>query len=703
MLLSRKLPGRLPGLPSGRRAKWAVLLLWVALVAIAVPYAGKLSDVVQSKSASELPRGADSTRVEELNPRFRGGELAPGIVVYARAGGLTAADRAKAEADRRALSPIAAGRIGTAAPSKDGEALLLTVPLADDGALTSHAEKVRDQADLNAPPGLRTELTGPAGNALDMGDAYGKVDSTLLIITALLVMLVLLVTYRSPLLWLLPLLSAAVSLQVTSAVVYLLGKHAGLYVADGMSAILNALVFGVTTDYALLLLARYREELRGHEDRHAAMRAALRRATAPIVASAATVSLGLLCLLAARMGFNYALGPIGAIGVLGGLVVVMSLLPALLVILGRWVFWPRIPRFGDPAPARAGVWERIGRAIGPRPRLVWIGCLAVLGALAAGALGVHTGLDREHFLTSTPSSMTGQRLAAAHFPGDRSRPLRIIADAPAGPALTAAVAAVPGVEHVGPAVPSADGRLVGTEAVLADASDSPAAERTVREVRRALAAVPGAVVGGGAASELDLAAAQDHDRRVVIPLVLAVVLLVLMVLLRALVAPLLVMATVVASYFAALGGAWLLFRHAFGFPALDVQVALMGFLFMVALGVDYNLFLVSRVREEAARAGHRAGVLRGLAVTGGVISSAGLVLAATFGVLGVMPVTFMVQVGVLVSLGVLLDTFLVRSIMVPALALDAGRLFWWPGRLVHTRDRTHAQGQVRTRTRTRTG
>lgn len=690
MLLSRKLPGRLAGLPSGRRAKWAVLLLWVAIVAVAVPFAGKLSDAVQSKSAAELPRGAQSTRVEELTPRFAGGELAPGLLVYARDGGVTAADRAKARADAGALAPLAAGRVEPPAASRDGEALLVTVPLADDDDLADRAKTVRDQAERGAPPGLRVMLTGPAGNALDMGDAFGKVDGALLAVTAVLVMLVLLMTYRSPLLWLLPLLNAAISLQVTSAVVYLLAEHAGLYVADGMSAILNALVFGVTTDYALLLLARYREELRTHEDRHAAMRAALRRAAAPIVASAATVSVGLLCLLAATMGFNYALGPIGAIGVLCGLLVVMSLLPATLVVFGRWVFWPRIPRFGDAPPARTGLWERVGRLVAPRPRLVWVGCLAVLAALSAGVLGISTGLDRDHTLTTTPSSSVGRHLMAEHFPGGQDRPLTVVADAAAAPAVGPAVARVPGVARVGRPAPSADGRLARIDVVLNDAPDSPAAWRTVRDMRAALAGpAPSAVVGAGAASELDLADAQAHDRRAVIPLVLGVVLVILMVLLRALVAPLLVMATVIVSYFAALGGSWLLFRYALDFPALDTQVALMGFLFMVALGVDYNLFLVSRVREEVGRgaagpAGHRAGVLRGLAVTGGVISSAGLVLASTFGVLGLMPVTMMVQIGLLVAIGVLLDTFLVRSVMVPALALDAGRGFWWPGRLART-------------------
>ncbi|MFB4310835.1 MMPL family transporter [Actinomadura sp. GTD37] len=661
MLLSRK-----------RMLKWAVLLLWVVIAILAAPAAGRLSDVVQAKSSAELPRGAQSTRVDELASRFPGGERAPGIIAYARTSGITPADRAKAEADRRALAPLAAGTIAAPVPSGDGRALMLAVPLKDDDTLGDKAGKLRDRSRADVPPGLDVRLTGPAGAALDVGDAFEKVDKPVLIATVVLVALVLLLTYRSPVLWLLPVVNAAIALQVTGAVVYLLGEHAGLYVADGTSTILNALVFGVSTDYALLLLARYREELRRHPDRHDAMRIALRRAAAPVCASAATVALGLLCLLAADMGFNYALGPIGAIGVLVGLVVVMSLLPALLVILGRWVFWPRVPRCGDAPPAR-GAWDRAGHRIAAHPRLVWIGGLAVLGALASACLGISTGLDRAHFLTSTPSSAVGEQLLARHYPGGQGRPLQVVTGKPAS--VTTALQRAPGVARVGNAQRSADGRLTKLDVVLTSPPDSDEAKKTVRALREA---VPDALFGASTAGEVDLADAQAHDRRVVIPLVLGVVLLVLVVLLRALVAPLLVIGTVVASYFAALGAAWLLFRYAFGFPALDIQVALMGFLFMVALGVDYNLFLVSRIREEAARSGHRAGVLRGLGVTGGVISSAGLVLAATFGVLGAMPVTMMVQIGVLVSLGVLLDTFFVRSVIVPALALDAGRRFWWP-------------------------
>jgi putative drug exporter of the RND superfamily len=674
--------GRLAALPCGRITKWLVLVAWLAVLVVAMPLAGKLPGAVDDDSTAELPRGAESTQVTALADRFADDDVSAGIVVYVRPGGLTAADRAKVEADRRAFAPLAAGQVPPAAASADRAALLVTVPLREGDTLTDNAERVRTLAGAGLPTGLEAKLTGPAGNELDASKAFEGLDAKALLVAVAVVALLLLIIYRSPVLWLLPLLVVGVALQVGNAVAYLLAEHAGMLVASGTASIMTVLVVGVGTDYALLLLARYREELRRHPDRHVAMAVALRRAAPAIAASAATVSLGLLCLLASDMGFNHALGPVGAVGVLCGLAAMVVLLPAVLVILGRWVFWPAIPRYGSAHTPEGSVWGRIGHVVARRPRLVWVSAALVLVVVALGGLGIRTGLDNEHRIRSTPESVTGQRLLAAHFPAGESRPVKIVADATAAEAVTATVRNVDGVAQVRPARPSSDGRLVDVEAVLTDPSGTPAAAATVDRIRAAVHPVPGAnaLVGGGPAGTVDQDRAQAHDRKVVIPLVLVVVFLVLLALLRAVVAPLLLIGTVVLSYFAALGAGWLLFSHLFGFPALDVQVALMGFLFLVALGVDYNIFLVSRVREEAARLGHRAGVLRGLAVTGGVISSAGLVLAATFGVLAVLPLVFLVQIGVLVALGVLLDTFLVRSVLVPALALDLGRAFWWPAR-----------------------
>jgi RND superfamily putative drug exporter len=689
VLLSGKPAARLIALPSGRLAKWPVVVIWALIVVGVFPLAGKLSDAVTDGSSAELPRGAESTQVSALTDRFPDGQISTGILIYTRAEGVTAADRAKAEADRTALAPLAAAPIPPVAPSADGKALMVTVGLTDDDTLTDTAEKVRTRMETALPDGLQARLTGPAGGALDSSEMFAQADATGLIVTVVVVTLLLLLIYRSPVLWLLPLVNAFLALQLANAMAYLLAEHAGMFVAPGAASILTVLCFGVSTDYALLLLARYREELRRHPDRHVAMAVALRRAVPAIAASAATVGLGLLALLAADMGFNYSLGPVGAIGIAAGLAAMVTLLPALLVILGRWVFWPVIPRYGSAETAHRSAWGRIGDKVAVRPRLVWVASTLVLGTIALAALSIDTGLDDEHVTTTTPASAEGQRMVTAHYPAGRTRPVQVITEAAAAETVAARLRAVPGVAEVRPATPSTYGSLARVDAVLRDPPDSPAAAAAVDRVRAALQGVPdaNARVGGSTAQDLDIARAQGHDRRVVIPLVLAVVLGVLILLLRSLIAPLLLVASVVLSYFTALGGSWLIFNHLLGFPAVDVQVALMGFLFLVALGVDYNIFLVSRIREETARHGHREGVLRGLAVTGGVISSAGLVLAATFGSLGMLPLVLFVEMGLLVSLGVLLDTFLVRSVMVPALALDLGRLFWWPSRLAR-RDAT---------------
>ncbi len=685
-----RLTARVLRLPAGRTTKWLVLGVWLALLAVGLPLAGKLSGVVDDDGTAELPRGAESTRVAELADRFPDADLTTAVVVYTRESGLTMDDRAKVYADREEFERLAVKPVSPPVPAEDGRALLLMVIL-DSDTVVDDGARIRALVSENLPSGLDAKLTGPAGIAVDIDEALSGIDTAALLVAAAVVAVLLLVIYRSPVLWVLPLLNAFLALQLANAGVYLLAEHAGMAVSSGSASILAVLVFGVSTDYALLLLARYREELRRQPDRHAAMAVALRRAVPAIAASAATTSLGLLCLLAADMGFNYTLGPVAAISVLCGLATMVTLLPALLVICGRWVFWPVIPRVGSGSDGRLSAWGRIGHRIARRPRPVWVGSALVLAALALGGLGIRSGLGDEDVVTTTPDSIAGQQVLAEHYPAGQARPVKVIANASAAEDVTAAVQNVEGVAEVGMGERSTDGRLVRIDAVLADPSDSRAAETTVDRIRAALRAVPGAdaLVGESTAEQLDIDRAQAHDRKVVPPLMLVVIFVVLLVFLRALVAPVLLLATVVLSYFAALGSSWLLFTHVFDFPAVDTQLMLIGFLFLVALGVDYNIFLVSRVREEVARGGpgsgdgdrHPAGVVRGLAVTGAVISSAGLVLAATFSVLTLLPLVLLVQLGVLVSLGVLLDAFLVRSVLVPALAVDVGSRFWWPSRL----------------------
>jgi putative drug exporter of the RND superfamily len=681
---------RLAGVPSGRRAKFAMLTFWLVIAAAVAPLAVKLAEVVDNDTLAALPSAAEAGRAaERAEGAFPQPDALVAVAVYARDGGLTEADRAKVEADRAALARYAeGGQVPPPTPSADGAALLLSFPLAGgDKEQTAAVGPIRDQLSADAPAGLRTALTGSAGAQTDIFDAFDGMDGTLLLATAAAVALLLLVAYRSPILWLIPLIAVAVADQVAGAVVYLLASRGGITVDFQSQSVLTVLVFGVGVDYALLLIARYREELRRHRDRHAAMSVALRRCFPAICASAATVAIGLLCLLAADLPSTRGLGPVGAVGVAATLIVMTTLLPAILVLCGRWLFWPFVPRYSaaavrhDIADDHRG-WRRIAGAVARRPGAIWIGTAAALAALTTGIGNLSVGLPDDQTFTKQVGSITGQHLIEAHYPGGTTAPAVIVASADAAADVRSAVGAVEGVAAVRPAEVSADGRWVRVEAVLAADPSSPAAADAVGRLRGAVHAVPraNALVGGDIAAELDAEHTVARDNRVVIPLILAVVFAILVVLLRALVAPLLLLAGVVVSFAAALGAAGLILDR-LGHPALWNGVPLQAFLFLVALGVDYTIFLMTRAREESAVLGHRAGMLHALTVTGGVITSAGVVLAATFATLGLLPLVPSVQMGVIVAVGILLDTFLVRSLLIPALTVHIGPRTWWPARL----------------------
>jgi RND superfamily putative drug exporter len=503
----------------------------------------------------------------------------------------------------------------------------------------------------------------------------------------LIVIVILLVTYRSPVLWLLPLTCVFVALTAAQAVIYLLARNGGLTVNGQSAFILTVLVFGAGTDYALLLTARYREELRRHADRHEAMAVALGRAAPAIIASAATVILSLLCLLVAELSSTKSLGPVMAIGVAVGLCAMITLLPALLVIFGRWVFWPRRPDLGSAEPTERGLWARIGQRIARRPRVVWVVTAVVLGALALGVTQLEAnGLQSKDSFRTAPEAVAGEEVLARHFPAGAGNPVQVVGRAEAAGQLRAALSGAPGVTEVTPPVVK-DG-YVYLEGTLTSASDSQASYDLVDQLRTTVHAIPGAdaKVGGGSAVNLDILRASRHDRDLVVPLVLVVVTIILGLVLRAIVAPLLLVATVVLSFGAALGVSALAFDHLFGFAGADPSFPLWTFVFLVALGIDYNIFLMTRVHEEAKRVGTRRGALIGLAATGGVITSAGIVLAGTFAALGTLPLVFVTEIGFAVAFGVLLDTFIVRSVLVSALTLDVGRWMWWPSRLFHQPD-----------------
>jgi putative drug exporter of the RND superfamily len=674
--------------PSGRRTKWLVLVFWVLVVAALGPLAGKLTNAEKNNASAWLPAAAESTKVVSLQATFQSPNLFTGVVVYSRPSGLTAADRAKAAADARSFAGVrgaVSSQIVGPVVARDGQAIETVVPVnlgkkGWNGASTA-AGSLRGIAQSGAS-GLAVHIAGPLGSAADSAKAFKGVDSTLLYATLAVVIVLLLITYRSPALWLLPVLSAGIALATCQALIYLLAAHAGLTVNAQTAGILDVLVFGAGTDYALLITARYREELRRHEDRHEAMLVALRRAGPAIVASAGTVIVSLLALTVAELNSTKGMGPVLAVGVAVALLAMLTLLPALLVIFGRWIFWPVRPAYGSTEPTTRGVWARVGRGIAGRPRTVWIGTAVVLGVLALGTLGLKAGgLTNAQSFRGHPDSVVGQQVVDRSFPAGAGEPVIVVGSQSAAPQLRSAFRATPGITGITPPV-AKDGRayLYGT---LTAAPDSPAAYTTIDRVRTAVHAVPGgnALVGGYTAVNLDIKRAATHDRNVIIPLILLVVFLILALLLRAIVAPVILIATVVLSFFAALGVSALVFNHLFHFGGADTSFPLFVFVFLVALGIDYNIFLMTRVREEAGKNGARNGALTGLAATGGVITSAGAVLAGTFAVLGTLPVTFLAELGFAVAFGVLLDTIVVRSVLVTALNLDLGQWMWWPSRL----------------------
>jgi RND superfamily putative drug exporter len=666
---------------------WIAVALWVATSLLLVPLAGRTAEVASIDPAQVLPQTAEATRamIRERSA-FPGADTPVAVVVYARDGGITAEDRSAVEADRVAFAALARNNeVNPAVPSEDGRALLLSFPIAGDGPQSQGVvDRIKMLLD-DDPAGLHTAVTGSAGALADASEAFGGVETTLLLAAAGVVAVLLLITYRSPFLWIVPLASVALASQLGTGVVYLLGRYANLTVTSASIGIMVVMVFGAGTDYALLLIARYREELHRDADRHTAMAIAWRRSFPAVLASAAAVIIGLLCLLAAQNNDVRGFGPVAAAGITVALAVMTTLLPAALVLLGRWVFWPFIPRYasaaGSDVSAQHGTWRWLAATIGRRPRAIWVVTTLALVGLAFGVFGLRFGQPADEMYTKDVGSVVGQRLVEEHYPSGTSSPAQIIASARSADEVAIAAGAVDGVASARQAGISADGRWVRIEAVFVDPPDSAEAKESVDRLRDAVHAVTGAdaLVGGPTATTLDINRAANRDNAVVMPLIAIVVLAVLVLLLRALVAPLLLAASMVLSFAAAMGVAGLVLQ-AIGYPRMAPGLPLWGYLFLVTLGVDYTIFLMTRAREEVTKVSNREGILTALTVTGGVITSAGVVLAATFATLLVLPAVVALHIGLIVAVGVVLDTFIVRTLLVPALAVDIGPRVWWPGR-----------------------
>jgi putative drug exporter of the RND superfamily len=690
--------GKIAEIPAGSWTKWLVVGFWVVVVVVLYPLSAKLTGAEKNNASAWLPASAESVKVLDVQQRFQSPNDYPGVVVYYRASGLTAADRAKAAADARrfaGLPGVVRGQVSGPIPSADGKAMqtLVVVDVGSQGwnGAIAPVGSMRAIARAGAD-GMTTHVTGPLGYAADNAKVYKGVTGTLLYAALAVVIVILLISYRSPVLWLLPVISSVAALLTAEAVVYLLAAHAGLTVNEESGAILDVLVFGASTDYALLIVARYREELRRHDRRHLAMATALRRAGPAIIASGSTVVIALLMLSFAQLGSTKGLGPVLAIGIAVGMLAMLTLLPALLVIFPRGVFWPYKPTFGSAEPTTRGLWARAGWAIAPRPRLVWITTAVILGILALGLTGLKAnGLTNAQSFRGHPDSVTGETLLAAHFPAGAGQPVIVIGSPAAAAPLRAAFAATPGITHV--TAPVVRGGYAYLQGTLTVPPDGQAAYATIDRARAKVHAVPAghALVGGNTAVNLDIARAATHDNKLLLPLILAVVFIILAILLRALVAPLILTATVVLSFAAALGVSAFFFNHVFGFGGADNSFPLLVYVFLVALGIDYNIFLMTRVREEAHRRDTRHGAIVGLGATGGVITAAGFVLAGTFAALATLPSTFTIELGFAVAFGILLDTIIVRSVLVTALNLDIGRWMWWPSKLAHTPDPAPAE------------
>ena len=769
---------------SGRRALWLAVgaaVMWLMVGSWAGPLAGSLSDVQENDNATFLPSSAESTIVSEEQEFFATNSAIPilAVITHPDRSPLNAADQGAITeflAEVPKLSLADGSRVGEyleseqlfPLPSEDGKALLVNISVnsdrgaerIEDGefAFAEITNTIRDYA--VSFDTLQINVTGPGGFLADLIKVFGAIDGALLLATAVVVAIILIFVYRSPVLWLIPLISAGFALAVASGIVYVLADNDVLVLNGQSQGILTVLVFGAGTDYSLLLVSRYREELHKYSVHTDAIRAAIKGVRAPIIASSATTSIGLMCLLLSELNSNKSTGPVSAVGVIAAMLIMLTFLPALLtfpsftlpilaflvpavvgfllglvtdaplapfamvggiaalttVIMwivfgvirvysesggpfsrerfpaGRWAFWPKVPRLGEPDNKLTGVWSKLSGLVGRKPRVTWVSTALVLLVFA----GFSTTLNANGVATSESftngeevDSVIGQKVLVDHFPGGLGSETIVTANQGSSDQVLSKIAATPGVADTVPYVnPSTgdpttvDGRVLFS-VTLQSPSDSAQAEAVIGNLRTSFESIPDAQarVGGPTAVAFDINEANLRDRNVIIPTVLIVILIILIILLRAFNAPIILVGTVLLSYFATLGACAIAFNYIFDFPGADPSFPLFAFVFLVALGVDYNIFLLTRVREEALLLGTRQGILKGLTVTGGVITSAGIVLAATFLVLAVLPLVSLRQIGFAVALGVLIDAFIVRTTLVPALAYDIGKKVWWPSSL----------------------
>ncbi len=714
----------------GRKPLWIAIVMivgWLALTGVTGPLFGNLSSVQKNDNADFLPANVEAQKFADEYKAFSVnanrelpalvlfvGDVTPEKIASANTFLATLASKPLVDIDGKKIEGVektigdylTSGQQLFTFPSQDGKALLANVPFDNAKATAQLADKkpalpavvnaIRFYSDEFAKSaGLETHVTGFAAIFADLFSAFGAIDSTLLLTTLSVVALILIVVYRSPVLWILPLFTALVAEALAGAVIYILAKQ-DLITLDGQSqGILSVLVIGGATDYALLLIARYREELHHFDSRFDAMKVAWRGVVEPIIASGSTVTLGLLVLLLSQLSNTRGLGPVGAIGIVASMITVLTLLPALLVVFGRWIFWPRVPRHDDKDEKLTGLWSKVAHATANSPKKFAIVTTVILLVFAGFITTLKaSGISTTEGFTSRPDSLIGQDVLLEHFPGGQSQPTQILITESK---VSEAIAALKSIDGVSSVVPEVDGQVlpgqpmpaikvingkVVLDATLNVPADSKEGRNLVPVIRDAVHSIDSqSLVGGISATFYDLNVVAAHDRNLIIPIVLFLIAIILGLLLRSIVAAVVLLVTVILSFVATLGVSALVFNHIFGFAGADTGFPLFTFIFLVALGIDYNIFLMTRVREEAIKIGTIAGVTKGVTVTGGVITSAGVVLAATFTVLGVLPLVALAQIGFAVAFGVLLDTLVVRSILVPALVHLLGPKIWWPSKL----------------------
>ena len=690
-----------------------LIVVWFAVGGIGGPYFGKIGDVASNDQSTFLPANAESTQVTKELKKFQDEATLPAIIVFSNNGAeLTTKQITEITSNTQQLTKLegTSGAVSPAIVSEDKQAAFVVVNMAsgvDYKEFGAEIKNVLNKADLS----VNYAVTGPVGFLNDLGKAFSGIDGLLLVVALSVVFIILLIVYRSPILPFLVLITSLFALCAAILVVYYLAQ-AGIVTINGqVQGILFILVIGAATDYALLFVARYREELKHYEKPYQALLAGWKHSIEPIAAAGGTVIVGLLCLLLSDLNSNKALGPVGAIGITLAIISALTLLPSLLMIFGRKVFWPRIPHYTkdiahkDP---KAKLWPNVAAFVAKHSRAIWIGTTAILLVSSLGLLQLNAnGVSQSEFVLGKSEARDGQAIIDAHFPGGSGTPAYVIVPASQVSKAVTVLEQDQGVASVsarannspsgtlplgkaadGPAafvfknatIKEVDGEAL-LEVTLQDAGDSEAALATIQRVRTSLHALDDSIrVGGTAAVQLDTRITAERDRVVVIPTVLIVITIILMVLLRSIFAPLILLGTTVLSFAATLGISALVFNHLFGFPGADPSVVLYGFIFLVALGIDYNIFLMTRVREESLKHGTKKGITIGLIATGGVITSAGIVLAATFAALAVIPILFLAQLAFIVAFGVLLDTIIVRSLLVPALAHDIGDRVWWPSK-----------------------